>query len=49
MEMSKVDDWLEGIPSKATRKSYLNGLKSFENQLDIIGDFFKTSNLPEST
>lgn len=30
MEMSKVDDWLEGIPSKATRKSYLNGLKSFE-------------------
>lgn len=23
MEMSKVDDWLEGIPSKATRKSYL--------------------------
>lgn len=30
MEMSKVDDWLEGIPSKATRKSYLNGLKTFE-------------------
>ena len=30
MEMSKVDDWLEGIPSRATRKSYLNGLKTFE-------------------
>ena len=30
MEMSKVNDWLEGIPSKATRKSYLNGIKTFE-------------------
>jgi len=30
MEMTKVNDWLEGIPSRSTRKSYLNGLKTFE-------------------
>lgn len=28
--MSKVNDWLEAIPSNNTRKSYKNGLKKFE-------------------
>lgn len=28
--MSKVKDWLEGIPSKHTRKSYKNGIRKFE-------------------
>jgi integrase len=30
MDMAKVEDWLEGIPSPQTRKSYKNGLKKFE-------------------
>ncbi len=30
MDMTKVTDWLEGIPSKNTRKSYKNGIKKFE-------------------
>lgn len=28
--MTKVNDWLEGIPSPYTRKSYMNGIKKFE-------------------
>ena len=28
--MTKVDDWLEVIPSKHTRKNYVNGIKRFE-------------------
>jgi integrase len=28
--MTKVKDWLEGIPSKNTRKSYRNGTRKFE-------------------
>lgn len=28
--MTKVNDWLETIPSQATRKSYINGIKTFE-------------------
>jgi hypothetical protein len=28
--MSKVKDWLEGIPSPNTRKSYRNGIEKFE-------------------
>lgn len=28
--MSKVNDWLEGLPSPNTRKSYQNGVKKFE-------------------
>ncbi len=30
MDMTKVEDWLAGIPSKSTRKSYINGVKTFE-------------------
>ena len=30
MDMTKVKDWLAGIPSKSTRKSYINGVKTFE-------------------
>ena len=30
MNMAKVEDWLEGIPSPQTRKNYKNGLKKFE-------------------
>ena len=30
MDMSKVQDWLEGIPSKNTRKSYRHGIEKFE-------------------
>jgi len=30
MDMTKIEDWLETIPSQATRKSYINGVKSFE-------------------
>jgi site-specific recombinase XerD len=28
--MGKINDWLEGIPSAGTRKSYKNGIKRFE-------------------
>ena len=28
--MGKVEDWLETIPSKHTRKNYVNGIKKFE-------------------
>jgi len=28
--MGKVEDWLETIPSKHTRKNYINGIKRFE-------------------
>ncbi len=30
MDMAKVEDWLEGIPSPQTRKNYKNGLRRFE-------------------
>ena len=30
MDIAKVQDWLEAIPSKSTRKSYKNGIKKFE-------------------
>ena len=30
MEMKNVKEWLEGLPAKGTRKSYLNGVRSFE-------------------
>lgn len=30
MDMAKVDDWLSGIPGKSTRKSYLSGVRLFE-------------------
>ena len=30
MNMAKVKDWLDGIPSAHTRKSYRNGIKKFE-------------------
>jgi len=30
LDMAKVKDWLEGIPSPHTRKSYKNGIKKFE-------------------
>jgi integrase len=30
MDMAKVQDWLEGIPSPQTRKNYKNGLRKFE-------------------
>ena len=33
MEMTNLNDFLEGIPSKATRKSYRNGIKKFEEFL----------------
>ena len=33
MEMTKLTDFLEGIPSKATRKSYKNGIRKFEEFL----------------
>ena len=32
MDMKLVDDWLSGIPSKYTRKSYKSGIKKFENE-----------------
>jgi len=28
--MTKIEDWLETVPSQATRKSYINGIKTFE-------------------
>lgn len=28
--MTKVEDWLETIPSKNTRKNYVNGISKFE-------------------
>ena len=30
MDMAKLEEWLSTIPSKATRKSYLNGTKKLE-------------------
>ena len=30
VDMTKVDNWLAGIPSKSTRKRYINGVKTFE-------------------
>jgi len=30
MTLTKVDDFLETIPSKHTRKNYVNGIKKFE-------------------
>ena len=30
MDMSKINDWLETIPSQATRKSYISGIRTFE-------------------
>lgn len=30
MDMGKIDDWLSGIPSKYTRKTYKAGIKKFE-------------------
>jgi len=32
MDMVKVEDWLSGIPSIYTRKSYMSGIKKFENE-----------------
>jgi integrase len=32
MDMKLVEDWLSGIPSKYTRKSYMSGIKKFENE-----------------
>ena len=32
MDMKLVEDWLSGIPSKYTRKSYKSGIKKFENE-----------------
>jgi len=28
--MGKIEDWLETIPSKHTRKNYIHGIKKFE-------------------
>ena len=33
MEMTKLTDFLEGIPSPHTRKAYKNGIKKFEEFL----------------
>lgn len=30
VDMMKVKDWLEGIPSPNTEKSYRNGIEKFE-------------------
>jgi len=30
MDMEKIEKWLSTIPSKATRKSYLAGIRKFE-------------------
>lgn len=30
MDMGKIDDWLSGIPSKYTRKTYKAGIRKFE-------------------
>lgn len=30
MDMTKVNDWLETVTSPSTRKSYINGIKTFE-------------------
>jgi len=30
MDMTKIEDWLETIPSQATRRSYISGIKTFE-------------------
>ena len=32
MDMKLVEEWLSGIPSKYTRKSYMSGIKKFENE-----------------
>lgn len=32
MDMKLDEDWLSGIPSKYTRKSYKSGIKKFENE-----------------
>lgn len=32
MDMKLVEDWLSGIPSIYTRKSYMSGIKKFENE-----------------
>ena len=47
LTLGKVEDFLEAIPSKHTRKNYVNGIKKFkEYYSDSVTKLIKT---PEAT